>query len=660
MLRRHSAILCLATAALTALGAVLCQWPGSPLAGGERAAHDFLVQHGRRTPANPKLIFLAIDNASIGLDTKSDLQALFGIADENGAEGRGLKMMSQSWPWPRSVYGLILDRLVGAGAKAVAFDLTFPTPGEQDDDFRAALDRHAGRVVIGSNFIDSVRPNGAGFDVSLTPPTPALIPSRSTPDPRVGFVNFWPDLDAVVRQAQFRTNLADVLGAAALDGDPDTLSLAARAVASAGQPGVIPAGRASQTFRFTAGPLEGFPPRSVFEIFVPEYWTRNYQSGAVFQDAIVVVGAAGNWQHDEHETPFGKMPGPELQLNAINALLHQEFLRPVPWPVAALVWIIAGAIAFASALLIRSPLRRIALLLAVAAGWVAGEFLLFNQLGRLAPFFGPLAVLGLTGLLSIVSDLVLSWAEQMRLQRDLEERQRIEAALQAANDELEGRVQERTRELTASNTKLASLVDEKDVLLKEIHHRVKNNLQIISSLLNLQSEYIKDPAALLVFTESRNRVRSMALIHEKLYQSHDLARIDFADYIRSLASSLTAGYAGRSSSVRIGVEIADVMLGVDSAVPCGLIVNELVTNCLKYAFPNGRAGQIQIAVVRDSGKLRLSVADDGVGFPHDVDFRNSESLGMQIITTLTEQLDGTVQMFNGTGTKFEITFPETH
>ncbi|MCE9611969.1 MAG: CHASE2 domain-containing protein [Chthoniobacter sp.] len=660
MLRRQSASLFFATAVLTAASAALCHWPSSPLAAGERAAQDFLMKNGRRTPPNPKLFFLAIDNASIALDATSDLKGLFGIEDETGVEARGLKMMSQSWPWSRGVYGLILDRLIGAGAKAVAFDLTFPTAGEQDDDFRAALERHADHVVIGSNFIDSARPNGAGFDVSLTPPTPALIPPRAAPDPRVGFVNFWPDRDGVVRQAQFRTNLADILGTAAIQGDPDTLSLAAHAVAKAGQPGVIPAGRASQTFRFTAGPLEGFPPRSVFEIFVPEYWARNYQSGAVFRDAIVVVGAAGNWQHDEHATPLGKMPGPELQLNAINALLHQEFLLPVPWPFAALVWIATGAIAFGSAIFIRSPLRRVALLLAVAAGWVACEFLLFNRLGRIAPFAGPLVVLGLCGLLHNVFDLLLSWGEQKRLKRDLAERERIEAALQAANDELEGRVRDRTRELTESNTKLVGLVQEKDVLLKEIHHRVKNNLQIISSLLNLQSDYIKDPAALLVFTESRNRVRSMALIHEKLYQSHDLARIDFADYIRSLTSSLTAGYAGRSSSGRSGVESEDVMLGVDAAVPCGLIVNELVTNCLKYAFPNGRSGQIQIAVLRDAGKLRLSVADDGVGFPHDIDFRNSESLGMQIITTLTEQLDGSVQMFNGTGTKFEITFPESH
>ena len=188
---------------------------------------------------------------------------------------------------------------------------------------------------------------------------------------------------------------------------------------------------------------------------------------------------------------------------------------------------------------------------------------------------------------------------------------------------------------------------------------MKNNLQVISSLLNLQSEYIKDPESLQVFAESRNRVRSMALIHEKLYQSHDLARIDFADYLRSLTRNLQSSYSKKSASVQIGVEVENVMLGVDSAVPCGLIVNELVTNCFKYAFPADRSGEIRVSMTRSATEgLKLSVADNGVGFPKDVDFKNTNSLGMQIINTLAEQLDGTIHMTNGIGTKFEICFPE--
>ena len=219
MPNRRTAILILATA-LTLLGAALAHWSYLRLAQAELVAHDFLARNGRRTETNPKLIFLAIDNASISIDAKSDLESLFHIKDEASPEARALKMMSQSWPWPRSIYGLILDRLTAAGAKAVAFDLTFPTPSADDDDFRAALERHAGRVVIGSNFIDTASEEKGSFDVSLTRPSSTLIPLTGNPDPRVGFVNFWPDFDGIVRNAQFRTNLAEILGGAPDPGEP--------------------------------------------------------------------------------------------------------------------------------------------------------------------------------------------------------------------------------------------------------------------------------------------------------------------------------------------------------------------------------------------------------------------------------------------------------
>ena len=658
MLRRHTATLLLAMV-ITAIGMALSLCSSPIIVDAELGARDFLTRHGRRTEANPKLVFLAIDNASISIDAQSDLKELFGVEDESSPEGRALKMMSRPWPWPRSIYGLILDRLVGAGAKVVAFDLTFPKPSEQDEDFRTALDRHAGHVVVGSNFINSAYREKDAYDVSLTQPTPSLIPRTGTPDPRIGFVNFWPDHDLIVRSAQFRTNLTEVLGGISPPGEADFLSLAARSVANSGRPEVIPQDRDSHTFRYTAPPQEGFPQRSLFEIFVPDYWARNYKSGEVFRDAIVVVGAAGNWQHDEHQTPFGLMSGPELQLNVFNALLHREFIHPAPWPLWWLAWIGAGAVAFACCTLGKSPIFRLTLLVIALLAWLGLQFLCFNRFALYLPFIGPASVLVLTGLTTIVFDLIRAGAEQIRLHRNIAERKRIQETLEAAKDELERRVQERTVELTQTNAKLAGLLNEKELLLKEVHHRVKNNLQVISSLLNLQSEYIKDPESLQIFAESRNRVRSMALIHEKLYQSHDLARIDFADYLRSLTRNLQSSFSKKSAAVHIGVEVDDLMLGVDSAVPCGLIVNELVTNCFKYAFPAERAGEIQISMTRSATEgLKLSVTDNGVGFPKNVDFKNTDSLGMQIINTLAEQLDGTIHMTNGTGTKFEICFPE--
>jgi PAS domain S-box-containing protein len=214
------------------------------------------------------------------------------------------------------------------------------------------------------------------------------------------------------------------------------------------------------------------------------------------------------------------------------------------------------------------------------------------------------------------------------------------------------------RDITArkqAEERIKTSLKEKEVLLKEIHHRVKNNLQIISSLLNLQSGYIQDHRAGEMFKESRNRVKSMALIHEKLYQSKDLARIDFADYIRHLAAYLLRSYNVHSPGVNLRVEVEKVLLDIDTAIPCGLIVNELVSNSLKHAFAAGMAGEIRIDLHEGpDGKLVLMVGDNGAGLPPEFDFRNTESLGLQLVSTLTDQLDGTLELDRSHGTTFKI------
>lgn len=211
---------------------------------------------------------------------------------------------------------------------------------------------------------------------------------------------------------------------------------------------------------------------------------------------------------------------------------------------------------------------------------------------------------------------------------------------------------------------------EKEVLLKEIHHRVKNNLQVISSLLNLQSGYITDEQSSQMFRESQNRVRSMALIHEKLYQSMDLARIDFAGYVRELADYLFRMYGANSHNIKLEVNVDDVPLDIDTAIPCGLIINELVSNSLKYGFPaetekrkpeSQRArepeGEIRVGLCAgNDGKLILTVSDNGIGFPEDLDFQDTDSLGLQLVNTLTGQLEGDIQLDRKAGTTFNITF----
>jgi PAS domain S-box-containing protein len=199
---------------------------------------------------------------------------------------------------------------------------------------------------------------------------------------------------------------------------------------------------------------------------------------------------------------------------------------------------------------------------------------------------------------------------------------------------------------------------EKDVLLQEIHHRVKNNLQVISSLLDLQSQYITDPTTVELFQESQNRVKSMALVHEKLYQSQDFARINFAEYIENLTSYLFQIYIFEYNQVNLEFYIHEVNLSIDTAIPCGLIISELVSNALKYAFPKGREGTIEVILTAEpEDRCHLTVKDNGVGFPPDLEFANPKSLGLQLINVLTEQLEGDLSFNLDQGTEVNISFP---
>jgi PAS domain S-box-containing protein len=209
--------------------------------------------------------------------------------------------------------------------------------------------------------------------------------------------------------------------------------------------------------------------------------------------------------------------------------------------------------------------------------------------------------------------------------------------------------------------RLRASLKEKEVLLKEVQHRVKNNLQVISSLLSLQSGYVKDKQAKEMLKESKQRVLTIALIHEKLYHSKDVGSIAFAEYIRALADSLFHAYGIAAQSVALRINVNDVFLGVDTAIPCALIINELVSNSLKHAFPGGRSGEVSIDLHAEAdGSLTLAVCDDGVGFPQTIDFRTAASLGMQLVNALAGQLGGVVTLQSNHGTTFTITFRELH
>lgn len=219
-----------------------------------------------------------------------------------------------------------------------------------------------------------------------------------------------------------------------------------------------------------------------------------------------------------------------------------------------------------------------------------------------------------------------------------------------------GTVRDITHRKRAEDQIKASL-QEKELLLKEVHHRVKNNLQVISSLLNIQSRYISDRQVLEIFKESQNRVRSISFAHEQLYRRSGIEEIEIAKYVQSLADHLFFSYGAELRCIGFKIEIEDLSLEVDTAIPCGLIINELVTNALKYAFPEGMNGEIGIALrSTNEEEFLLVISDNGIGMPRDFDLKTSASLGLRIVKSLVDQLKGRMEMSAGIGTEFRVTF----
>jgi two-component sensor histidine kinase/CheY-like chemotaxis protein len=217
------------------------------------------------------------------------------------------------------------------------------------------------------------------------------------------------------------------------------------------------------------------------------------------------------------------------------------------------------------------------------------------------------------------------------------------------------------RELQAERDRLAKSLAEKDVLLREVHHRVKNNLQVIASLLRMQAKSVAGEGAARAFRDSQNRVESMALVHEQLYATDDLREVDLAKHAEALANNLFQSYGVDPARIGRRLEIDSLPLAIDRAIPAGLILNELISNALKHAFPDNRCGTIAIFGRRENGLVVLSVQDDGVGLAKTVDLRRSKSLGLEIVNILTRQLKGTFQVEDGGaipgGVAWTLSFP---
>lgn len=248
------------------------------------------------------------------------------------------------------------------------------------------------------------------------------------------------------------------------------------------------------------------------------------------------------------------------------------------------------------------------------------------------------------------------WEEN---QLDLLDRLTVQIAIAIQQSSIFQQAQNEIAERHKAEINLRNALAEKEVLLKEIHHRVKNNLQIVSSLLQLQSQTLKDPEVIKVFRDSQNRIDSISLIHKNLYTSPNIGQLDIAEYIENLATSLLISYQIGGGEISLETYIDSVSLNVDQAIACGLVVNELISNALKHAFPQQQSGKIIIALQNIGNSIEMTIQDNGIGLPHDLDWDNTDSLGLSLVYDLvTEQLEGSITVESRQGMIFKIKFPK--
>ncbi|MEO5355996.1 MAG: ATP-binding protein [Nitrospirae bacterium YQR-1] len=275
----------------------------------------------------------------------------------------------------------------------------------------------------------------------------------------------------------------------------------------------------------------------------------------------------------------------------------------------------------------------------------------------------------------IASVIFLTGALMLFMSLDIKRRKEYEHEIQRINEELESRVEERTVQLNDYNLQLQTEITkrkkaedilkksvlEKKMLLRELHHRVKNNLQLISGLIELQIKYVKDETYKAMFIQTQNRIKSIALVHENLYSTEDLAGIDLGKYITTLTNELVVSLIIDESKIGLKYDIDNFSVGVAVAIPCGIIINELFTNILKHAFRDGKGGEIKLSLHKhEDDEIELIISDNGTGFPEDMDIRRERGLGLQIVFQLVRQLKGTIETDGTNGAKFIIRFIKSY
>lgn len=607
----------------------------------EYRLRDLIARSGRTTPPNPDLVFLAIDKASVSLEPDLDLNGLLASSSSDPSSHRALEIMTKGWPWDREVYALILQRLVGAGAKVVAFDCLFPNPAPGDDAFRTALDRFNQQVVVGSNFVSPDNIDRTfKMPSSYATPAPTLIGNAANDD-RVGFTNFFTGENKVVRGAQYRIAYRERENPTAT-----YFSLSARAVSKAGHPELVPYDLSEYAIRFTGPPRTSFWSRSVFEIFDPRYWEHNFRSGESLRGKIVIIGAEGRWQKDEPPkdelaTPFGSMPGAELHLNALNALLHREFLEELPPLGNATVIIAAALLGAVLCFYIRSPWLRLGSLFAVdaVAPFVALWF--YNHPGIYLPCLAPLLAGNTNILLCLVSDFTFERLERRRLRSTLAQR---------------------------------------DDLTHMIVHDLRSPLTIVTGYIDALKRVA---AAKFTPTEAKyiaQAQRGADNMRDMITTLLDVGRLesgqmplrmephDIGEIAREAAQRFSPVLGNRT--LHCDVPPDPVLVSCDADVIRRVLEN-LINNALKFTKSDGA---IWVDVEPEEAGVQLSVRDDGPGIPPDqharifekfgqtesgAQKRHSTGLGLAFCQLAVEAHSGKigVQSELGSGSRFWFTLP---
>ncbi|HZR04743.1 MAG TPA: adenylate/guanylate cyclase domain-containing protein [Candidatus Udaeobacter sp.] len=373
---------------------------------GEQSFEDLLRREGRKTRTPPDFVFLGIDQSTLQLPP---------LTAEEVASNRAFQLMTERpFPWSREVWALLLDRLCGAGARLVVFDMMFNPPNGGDPPFHAALDRYRDKVVVGANF------DMQSADKPLITPNKTLIPPPQLLDDRVGFVNFWADpIDGKIRAVAYRVTDRQLFD---LPPDPSEEvyeSLSARALAKIGHGNDVPQDFRGHMIRFTSP--DAFAPRPLYEVFDPKFWHANYADGAFFKDKVVIVGASAQVMHDFFDTPMSPTTsGPSLHLQAMAAAMNHEFLRSTPTRIGLAMVAAAGLVAWSLVAFLRRPLLCLGTLVVITGAYLGAARWFYDKTGLLLLTVPVLSTLVLSGLFSLGFEYALEWRERIRTRRALE------------------------------------------------------------------------------------------------------------------------------------------------------------------------------------------------------------------------------------------------